>query len=510
MFQIPPTKQSLRPIYMYRISTIFLILIVSLAPLHANDKYYEINDEIMSSYEDILSLNISDAKATLKRLKKSQPNNYSTLHLSNYIDFLELFTSESEWLYNRKLLERTARLDAIESNKEGKESPYHYYVLGEIHLQWALIKFKFQDYYAGFRDASKAYRYFTKNVELHPDFILNNKGIGTIQTLVGVIPENLRWGVKLLGGLEGDIPSGLSKIQYAYQNLGDHNLFKKETGIIYAYMMLHYGNKKEASWDIINQLNLNTDNPTELFIKSNVAHYVGKNDLTIEMLSGYQQKPGAMPFHYLNYMLGVAKLNRLDDDADEYLLAYVNNFKGYHYVKDSYLRLAWHSLTQGDIIKYDHYLEKVKSEGSKDISFDKTAFRYAKERQVPNTALLKARLLYDGSYYKKADDLLSVVQKYSLKSAKDKLEYTYRLGRIRQQLNMHKEAIKLFKETIENGRYDKSHYACNSALQMGLIYESMNDSKSAISAYKTCLSINPADYKQSLHHRAKFGLQRLK
>gem|GEM_PF-2305843 len=422
---------------MYRISTIFLILIVSLAPLHANDKYYEINDEIMSSYEDILSLNISDAKATLKRLKKSQPNNYSTLHLSNYIDFLELFTSESEWLYNRKLLERTARLDAIESNKEGKESPYHYYVLGEIHLQWALIKFKFQDYYAGFRDASKAYRYFT-------------------------------------------------------------------------YMMLHYGNKKEASWDIINQLNLNTDNPTELFIKSNVAHYVGKNDLTIEMLSGYQQKPGAMPFHYLNYMLGVAKLNRLDDDADEYLLAYVNNFKGYHYVKDSYLRLAWHSLTQGDIIKYDHYLEKVKSEGSKDISFDKTAFRYAKERQVPNTALLKARLLYDGSYYKKADDLLSVVQKYSLKSAKDKLEYTYRLGRIRQQLNMHKEAIKLFKETIENGRYDKSHYACNSALQMGLIYESMNDSKSAISAYKTCLSINPADYKQSLHHRAKFGLQRLK
>jgi len=149
----------------------------------------------MSSYEDILSLNISDAKATLKRLKKSQPNNYSTLHLSNYIDFLELFTSESEWLYNRKLLERTARLDAIESNKEGKESPYHYYVLGEIHLQWALIKFKFQDYYAGFRDASKAYRYFTKNVELHPDFILNNKGIGTIQTLVGVIPENLRWGL---------------------------------------------------------------------------------------------------------------------------------------------------------------------------------------------------------------------------------------------------------------------------------------------------------------------------
>lgn len=495
---------------MYRVILSFLISFVIIAPTEATDKYYEINDEVWSSYEDIMSLNISDARATLKELKAAQPNNYSTLHLANYIDFIELVISEKEWLYNRKLLERTARIHEIESNKEGKSSPYHYYVLGEIHLQWALIKFKFQDYYAGFRDASKAYRFFKKNAELHPGFLLNDKGIGTIETLVGVIPENLRWGVKLLGGLEGNINSGLSKLQHAYQNLDHDDLFKKETGIIYAYLLLHYGNKKEDSWGVINKLNLNTQNPTELFIKSNIAHYVGKNDMTIEMLSGYQKKPGAMPFHYLNYMLGVAKLNRLDDDADRYLLAYVNKFNGNNYIKDSYLRLAWHALTQGDIIKYDHYLQKVKSEGTTDINFDKTAQRYAKEKQVPNATLLKARLLYDGSYFNQADQLLSVLKKYSLKSAKDKLEYTYRLGRIRQQLSRHKEAIKLFKETIESGRYDKSHYACNSALQMGLIYESLNDKAAAIESYKTCLSINPADYKQSLHHRAKVGIQRLR
>jgi len=315
---------------------------------------------------------------------------------------------------------------------------------------------------------------------------------------------------RTLGGLQGNINSGLSKLQYAYENLENDDLFKKETGIIYAYLLLHYGNRKEASWDVIKELNLNTNNPTELFIKSNIAHYVGKNDLTIDMLSSYRKQSGAMSFDYLNYMLGVAKLNRLDQDADQYLLAYVKNFKGYHYIKDSYLRLAWHALAQGDLIKYDHYIEKVKTEGSKDINFDKTALRYAKEKQVPNATLLKARLLYDGSYYQQANDLLSVLKKYTLKSSKDKLEYSYRLGRIRQQLKMNKEAIKLFKETIENGRYDKSHYACNAALQMGLIYESMNDTKSAISSYKTCLSINPSDYKQSLHHRAKVGLQRLK
>jgi len=101
------------------------------------------------------------------------------------------------------------------------------------------------------------------------------------------------------------------------------------------------------------------------------------------------------------------------------------------------------------------------------------------------------------------------LKKYTLKSEKDQLEYTYRLGRIRQQLKMYKEAIKLFKETIAEGRNDKSHYACNSALQMGLIYESQNSTKQALASYKTCLSINPSDYRQSLHHRAKAGIQRL-
>ena len=494
---------------MYRLLVIpFLLWTLNMSA--TNDKYYEVNEGIKSSYQDIMALNISDARSSLSELKASQPNNYSTLHLANYVDFLELIISENEGLYNKRLIERSQRIEEILVNKNGDASPYHKYVLGEIYLHWAIVKFKFQDYYSGFRDASKAYRYFRQNRDLHPDFLLNSKGLGTIETLVGVIPENLRWGVKLLGGLQGDITSGLEKLNYAYNNLEDGDIFKKETGIIYAYLLLHYGNKKEDSWKVIESLNLNTSNPTDLFIKSSLAHYVGKNDLTIEMLSTYRQEPGAMQFDYLSYMLGIAKLNRLDADADDYLLNYIQNFKGQYYIKDAYLRLAWHALVQGDLIGYDRYLALVKTKGSSDINYDKTALRYAKEKQVPNVPLLKARLLYDGGYYQQADDLLSVLRKYSLKSAKDQLEYTYRLGRIRQQLNLNKEAIKLFKETIASGRHDKSHYACNSALQMGLIHESTGHHKHAIESYKICLSINPSDYKQSLHHRAKAGLQRLK
>jgi len=177
--------------------------------------------------------------------------------------------------------------------------------------------------------------------------------------LVGVIPENLRWGVKLLGGLKGDIPSGLAKLSNTYNRLDDKDIFKKETGIIYA------------------SLNLNLTNPTELFIKSNLAHYMGKNDLTIKMLSSYRRQAGVMPFEYLNYMLGVAKLNRLDKDADRYFLRFLKNFKGQYYIKDAYLRLAWHALIQGRIIEYDQYLGKVKSEGSSDINYDKTALKRA-------------------------------------------------------------------------------------------------------------------------------------
>jgi hypothetical protein len=54
----------------------------------------------------------------------------------------------------------------------------------------------------------------------------------------------------------------------------------------------------------------------------------GRNDVAINIL---MKRPGGsnyFPFHYLNFMLGMAKLHRLDPDADLYLKSYLRQFKG--------------------------------------------------------------------------------------------------------------------------------------------------------------------------------------
>lgn len=473
-----------------------------------DNAYYDFTKDLRSSYERIMKLDIKKANQELILAKTKSPENLSPYHLDNYIDFIELVISEDRELYIKKLGERENRIDLLK--KANPDSPYHLFALGEIYLQWAIIKLKYQDYYSGFRDVSRAYKYFERNQRAYPNFILNNKGLGTIQTLVGAIPKNLRWGAKLLGGLEGDVNNGLRLLSEVYHNLEDDQIFKQEVGIIYAYLLLHYGNMKDDAWHIIESLDLDDLNPIHLYIKSNIAHYTGRDDLAIEILSQYSPKDSTLQFDYLDYIMGVVKLNRLDPDADYYLQRYVENFKGQNYKKDAYLRLSWSALIKEDYSLYREFNSKIIENGTEIINYDKIAQRMAESDFKPNTNLLKARLLFDGGYYHKVDELLTDLKKYEFERKLDRLEYTYRLGRTKHQLGDIKSALLYFKETIEAGKNEESHYACNSALQLGLIYESLGFEKQAINHYKVCLSINPSDYRYSLHQKAKAGLTRLK
>jgi hypothetical protein len=51
-------------------------------------------------------------------------------------------------------------------------------------------------------------------------------------------------------------------------------------------------------------------------------------------------------------MLGMAKLHRLDPDADLYLKSYLRQFKGRNYIKEAYQKLAWSQLVEGNVAGY--------------------------------------------------------------------------------------------------------------------------------------------------------------
>jgi tetratricopeptide (TPR) repeat protein len=145
------------------------------------------------------------------------------------------------------------------------------------------------------------------------------------------------------------------------------------------------------------------------------------------------------------------------------------------------------------------------------VDEDKQADYEAENGVAPNMVLLRARLLFDGGYYNSAlNELLNTPVKTAIKSKRDLVEYTYRLGRIYHESGNAAKAVENYQQTVARGKTEPFYYAAAAAYQMGLLYENKGAYSAADSAYQLCLSIRPREYKTSLHQKAKAGLNRLK
>jgi tetratricopeptide (TPR) repeat protein len=139
---------------------------------------------------------------------------------------------------------------------------------------------------------------------------------------------------------------------------------------------------------------------------------------------------------------------------------------------------------------------------------DKNAQQEAESGIVPNLDLLRARLLFDGGYFQKGYQLLASQATDGFKGAHE-LEYFYRLGRLLHGMDRYEEALRHYQLTLDKGADSPWFYACNAALQMGIIYEGQGNRTQARAAYEHCLSLKPEEYRVGLHQKAKAGLSRL-
>jgi len=154
-------------------------------------------------------------------------------------------------------------------------------------------------------------------------------------------------------------------------------------------------------------------------------------------------------------------------------------------------------------------MEQVENHGHDLVDADKQALKESQSKKIPNTTLLKARLLFDGGYYNKAYNLLIQNAHQYISESETKHEFDYRMGRITHALKNYPEALIYYNNTINYKGVSQSYYACNAALQAALIYESQNNKESALEYYNKCLSLEPSEYKNSLHQKAKSGKQRI-
>lgn len=486
-----------------------VLLLPRSSPLVAQG-HFEFSPLARQAYEEVTSLRFAAARQSLRELERREPQNLIYHLVDNYLDFFTLFIDEDQNAFRRLEQNKAQRLQAI--RRGDSFSPYYRYCQAEIKLQWALVRLKFEEYFTAFNEVKSAYRLLQKNTADYPSFVANQKSLGILHAMIGTVPDNYKWGVKLLSGMDGTIEQGRQEIEAVLDFAQREDfVFAEETVVMYAFLLLHLNNQSEAAWSTIHGQQLDHErNPLATFVLANIAMRTGRNDEAITLLEKRPQGPEYHPFPYLDYLLGLAKLYRLDEDADRYLEAYLAAFHGRNYIKEAYQKRAWHHLLRGDEAAYRRDMERCQTEGFALVEGDKTAQREAEQGLLPHPTLLRARLLFDGGYYERAAVLLEETPLEATAEERFRLEHSYRLGRIRHRQGRLEAALDHYGRTIEAGREAPQYFACNAALQVGRLYEGRAEYTRAREYYRICLDLRPAEYRSGLHQQAKAGLNRLR
>ena len=461
----------------------------------------------------MMCLRFVKAGAMMDAEKKLNPGNQVPYMVENYIDFLKVMLGEEEKDFLHLKNNKDYRLQKIAA--DGKNSPWYLYSQSLIYLQSGVARIKFGEYVNASLDINRAYRLLIENKRLFPDFVMNKAGLGILHSLIGTVPAKYRWAVRSLQ-FEGTIPEGNSEIKAAFLQVASDPQFyflMPETAFLLSFVTLNISADIPAALSLAEKLKSSaiateiSESPLLIYVFANIYARAGENDKVIKILTESPVTADRYPFHYLNYMLGVAKLNRLDTDACYPILNFLGNFKGKNYIRSAYMHLAWYYLIENEPQQYNTYVERIKLRGNDQVDNDREALSFAVKNIKPDLSLLKSRLLFDGGYYERARLGLEGFKPTDKKSG---LEYSYRLGRIYHNWGKPDVAISFYKETINEGEKLPYYFAANSALQLGIIYEQRNDFTQSRLFYSKVLDMDFDEYQFSISNKAQAGLNRIK
>lgn len=493
---------------MARLTLIFLILI----NLEARCDYVWTTN-CVQAYEYTQKLNFKKTAALLEAERKSNPANMIPIYIESQVDFLKSFISENKSDLEGLKKRNDERIKKISSHTV--KSPYQKLIIGELYMQLSIARIKAEEFFIAAYDIRKANKILEENAKLYPDFIPNLRGLGFIHAAAGSIPKNYQWAAGILG-ISGTISQGLSEIRLVFESSlrkNEYAYLRDETLVMLTFLEMTLGKQRDNNAIRKRFYNIPEieHKPLLQFAKA-VFHFANaENDSVITLLGNRETDREAFPLHYLNYMEGSARLYNMDFTAEQYFREYIKNYKGTSYVRSSWQRIAWIKLMKGDEEGYKTAISNCKSEHLEEAftDEDKQAEKEAKSGEPPNLILLKARLLFDGGYYNRALKEIANKPVTLFPRQRDQLELTYRLARIFDKTDKKDQAISFYEQTYKNGNALSWHFAANSALMLGQLYEEKNQKKLASEWYKNALALRNHEYQNSIDQKAKSGLNRI-
>jgi tetratricopeptide (TPR) repeat protein len=476
-------------------------------PLFSQDIYW--TTEARTAYSYISELRLDESMNIIRLQSITHPENLIWPYLEDYSQFLQIFLQDDVREIPDFLESSSLRMDRISVVSES--NPLSLMCQGQIHLHQCALRMELNQYVSAAADLNQAFKLLKRNQRLYPDDYANLRLYGLIKVAFGAIPDQYRWLVTMVTSLSGSIDEGLKDLHTIIdKSTADNNPFLPETVLMTALVESKLNNKPASGLQLINSFfgKVPENKLVQLVMAlTNIAS--GNNDAAIRLLSQPVGAPTAMRVPFMDFLLGKCKLSKGEDDADLYFKNYILFNKGKDYIKESYQKLAWYALLRGDESGYEENMHQILIKGASTTDQDQQALKEAQTHQKPHLVLLKARLLFDGGYYDQALALMTDELFNSITLQAYRLEFLYRKGRILQAKKSNAEALHYYSLAIKFGEDDHYYFACSSALECGVIHESLGSDWAAARFYNMCLDMSPETYSNSLHQKARTGLSRI-
>ena len=490
---------------MKAIQLIFLLFSFNTA-FAANSNFY-FNAEAKNVYENILNGKTIAAKESISAYKKQQPENLIWHWLEDYNEFINLYFSESETDFKKYVTANETRIAALK--KGNTKSEWYNYTLAENYLHLAFAQFMFEEYVSGFWNMRRAYLLLEENQKAYPNFLANQKNMALIQALTGILPEKYHWILNLFA-VEANLEKGTATLKKLATITKNNFDFSNETMLMYGILLFHISDNREQALQFFQQQKF----PSEENLIGNIAtinlmlhsNQNEKANALLKNIPASKEYPKVAMIEYLKAMQQLQTLN--SKQAINHFRNYLLQTKSKHLIKSSYHKIAWCYLLENNQPQYEKNMAEIAKTGKDIREADKQALKAAEKKEVPNTNLLKARLLFDAGLYNKALEILNTVEV----DAKNKLletELAYRKARVYDKMNNPQKALQLYNETLKKGSSLPYYYAANAALHAGYIYEQQGDKNKATQYFEKCLSLQNHEYINSLSQKAKAALKRL-
>lgn len=461
------------------------------------------NNAIRDAQNAIMELRFSDAQNLLQAEADRHKNNRFVPYLQSNMAFLAQFLSNNPKTLDSTVARLSNQLKEVEKS-EDKNNLYYHYCLAEINFELGALYLQNGSNWKAAWSMLEALDQIQENNRAPSEFLPQQFMSGILNVTMGSLPKRYKVMARLLG-YTGDVATGIEEMHRSTQTEQTPYVgFKKKFVFAYGYTRtVLFESDTMQVWDLDSTYKTS---PLLLYIQARMYTNRGQNEQIITLLQS-DTLENRYPFVYLNYMLGKAKLNRLDEDADVPFKKFLNEFNGQNAVKAANRYLSWFYFLKGDKRLAQVYRTKVFEEGQTSVGTDQMAVFDAKLDY--HEQLIKARLYFDGGYYRQALQQLNLDEK-DLKTDDLKMEYHYRHGRILQKLEQDSQAIEAFEKVFDfNDSNAKRLFAANAALQLGTLYEENGLPKKAIAFYKRAIGYEDFPFEDGTQQKAKAGLQRV-